>query len=50
MYPKPLHQIIQDYKQRENEGKKVNRNPSPSNRSIVRPFQKEVENEKTKRK
>jgi len=49
MYPKPLHQIINDYKKREQEGSVVKRVVSPTIKNNVKPFTK-VDNEKTKRK
>ena len=49
MYPKPLHQIIQDYKKREEQGRKVQRYYSPTSKNIVKPFKKKSDDEKSKR-
>ena len=38
MYPKPLHQIVDEYKERERKGEKTNRYYSPTIKSHIKPF------------
>ena len=48
MYPKPLHQIVDEYKERERKGEKTNRYYSPTIKSHIKPFkdtEKKIKND-----
>tara|TARA_A100001015_G_C15015054_1_gene725088 strand:+ start:821 stop:979 length:159 start_codon:yes stop_codon:yes gene_type:complete len=49
MFPKPLHIIQQEYKQREKEGKKNNTFISPTIKSHIKPFSK-INDKKSEKK